>query len=357
MKKGLYARLAIAFIGITSSILLISTVTFIIATHYHFSLYQHQAMDTTTDTASFDAHFEQALIQSILWTFIIGIMIAAIVSLYVAKRITSPLIEMKNTAELMAKGTLHVRTRLNGNDELTDLGQSLNHLAEQLQKQERLRKTMTADVAHELRTPLATLKSHMIAMMDGVWEPTSKRLESCYEEIERLTHLVGDLSKLTEIESPHFKLQLQQEDLSVIVRQGVEASKAAFIEKGVLLKFDNEISVLIYLDRQRIAQIVANLLSNALKFTPQGGTVTVQVLDKHHEVKLIVRDTGIGIRESELPFVFERFYRGEKSRSRKTGGAGIGLSIVKAIVEAHKGEINIESKERYGTEVTVHLPK
>lgn len=355
MKRGLYSRLVIAFIGITSGILLISTISFIISTHYHFTLFQHQAEEI--NTAAFDIHFEQALIQSILWTFIISIIIAVIVSLFVAKRITSPLIHMKKIAEQMARGNLHVRTSIHGDDELTDLGHSLNYLAEQLQHQENLRKTMTADVAHELRTPLATLKSHMIAMLDGVWEPTPKRLEACYEEVERLTLLVGDLAKLTEIESPNFKLELQEEDLASIVNQGIEASKAAFFEKGIQLVYKHRNPILLNLDRNRVAQIITNLLSNALKYTQSGGEVSVQIKDDVDAARIIVCDTGIGIKADEIPLVFERFYRGEKSRNRKTGGAGIGLSIVKAIVEAHKGKIDLESIEGKGTEVTVYFPK
>jgi two-component system sensor histidine kinase BaeS len=195
--KGIYKRIAYAFIGITSGILLIASLTFILEAHYHFSLYQKQSMGMNLDPKNLDVHFEKALVQSIIWTSISGLLIAVIVSLYVAKRITTPLLEMKKTAEQIAKGELHARTTLSGKDELSDLGESLNHLAEQLQTQEHLRKTMTADVAHELRTPFTTLKSHMEAMILGVWEPTHKRLESCYEEIERLRHLVGDLEQLT----------------------------------------------------------------------------------------------------------------------------------------------------------------
>jgi two-component system sensor histidine kinase BaeS len=353
--KGLYARIVIAFIGVASGVLLISTIAFIVETHYHFSLFQHQAMDM--NSPAFDAHFEQAMVQSVLWSAILGILLSILLSLVVAKRITAPLIHMKKVAERMANGELGARTTVNGNDEIADLGGSLNHLAEQLLHQEQLRKTMTADVAHELRTPLTTLKSHMEAMIDGVWAPTPQHLESCYEEIERLRFLVGDLEQLTEMESPHFKLKLKEENVSAIVHRHIEASRASFDQKGVNLFFEGLTNVEATLDRQRVGQIVANILTNALKFTPQGGKVSVEVKEEQDAVVIIVSDTGIGMNEENLRFVFERFYRVEKSRDRKSGGSGIGLTIAKKLVEAHGGTIRMESRVGEGTSVEIHFPK
>ncbi|MDQ0900735.1 MULTISPECIES: cell wall metabolism sensor histidine kinase WalK [unclassified Paenibacillus] len=309
------------------------------------------------NSPAFDAHFEQALVQSVLWSAILGILLSVLLSLFVAKRITAPLIHMKKVAEQMANGELRARTTVKGNDEIADLGGSLNHLAEQLIHQEQLRKTMTADVAHELRTPLATLKSHMEAMIDGVWMPTPERLESCYEEIERLRFLVGDLEQLTEMESPHFKLKLQEENVSAIVHRNIEASRASFDQKGVNLLFEGLTKVEATLDRQRLGQIVVNLLTNALKFTPQGGKVSVEVKEEEHAVLISISDTGIGMNEDDLRFIFERFYRVEKSRDRKSGGSGIGLTIVKKLVEAHGGTIRMESQLGKGTSVEIHLPK
>ncbi|BBH20288.1 hypothetical protein Back11_16330 [Paenibacillus baekrokdamisoli] len=356
MMRGLYARFAIAFIGIASGVLLISTIAFIVETHYHFNLYQHQAMDSGMGSAAFDNHFEQALVQSVLWSAILGIVFSILLSLVVAKKVTSPLIHMKRIAERMAGGELTARTALKGTDELSQLGASLNYLAEQLQSQEQLRKTMTADVAHELRTPLATLKSHMEAMIEGVWEPTPKRLESCYEEIERLRYLVGDLEQLTEMEAPHFKLFLNIENISAIVEHHVEASRAAFEQKEVILHVQSEPSIQAAVDKLRIGQVIVNVLMNALKFTPQGGKVTIEVAREERMAVIRIIDTGIGILDQDLPFIFERFYRVDKSRDRKTGGNGIGLTIVKRLVEAHKGTIDLTSTVGEGTTVTIRLP-
>ncbi|MBD3919099.1 HAMP domain-containing histidine kinase [Paenibacillus sp. PR3] len=355
--KRLYARIAIACIGIASGVLIIATITFLLETHYHLTMYRHQSQDLNmTSSSAFDMHFEQALIQSVLWTAILGIVLAIVISLFVAKRITAPLIHMKSVAERMAKGELTSRALVNGKDELADLGHSLNHLAEQLLLQQQLRKTMTADVAHELRTPLATLKSHMEAMIDGVWEPTPKRLESCFEEIERLRFLVGDLEQLTEVESPNFKLSFNEENIHSIVRHHIIANQAAFEKKGVKLLFQDQGQVQASIDKMRFGQIMVNLLSNALKFTPTGGRVTVAVTEKDHMVSISVSDTGIGIDHKELAFVFERFYRADKSRDRKSGGSGVGLTIVKKLVEAHGGIIEIQSQPGRGTEVEFQIP-
>ncbi|OCT13661.1 two-component sensor histidine kinase [Paenibacillus pectinilyticus] len=354
--RGLYARIAIAFICVASGVLLISTIAFVWATYYHFSMYQKQTMDAPMNAPTFGTHFEQALIQSVLISAIIGILLAVVLSLFVAKRITAPLIHMKEIAEQMANGDLAVRTAVRGNDELTDLGGSLNHLAAQLVQQEHLRKTMTADVAHELRTPLTTLKSHIEAMIDGVWEPTPTRLASCFEEVERLRYLVGDLEQLTEMESPDFKLNLQDESVTSLIQHQVEAHMASFEQKGVDLLSRGSSGIKANLDRQRLGQILANLLTNALKFTPPGGKVAIDVHEETTHVVVVVSDTGRGIHGDDLPYVFERFYRVDKSRERKTGGSGIGLTIVKKLVEAHGGTIRIESELGIGTTVYIHFP-
>jgi signal transduction histidine kinase len=355
--KGLYARIAAACIGIASAVLLISTVTFILETHYHLTLYQHQEQDMNMSSPAFDIHFEQALVQSVLWTAILGMILAILISLFVAKRITAPLVQMKTVAERMAKGQLTSRAEVTGRDEIADLGNSLNHLAEQLLLQEQLRKTLTADVAHELRTPLATLKSHMEAMMEGVWDPTPRRLQSCFEEIERLRFLVGDLEQLTEVESPNFKLRLQEENIGEIVQHHIGASQAAYERKGVTLVLLGGGNFKAVIDKLRFGQVMVNLLSNALKFTPSGGNVTVEMKEQSKTFSISVSDTGIGIDENELSFVFERFYRADKSRDRKSGGSGIGLTIAKKLVEAHGGTIEIRSQVGKGTTVEFYLPK
>ncbi|SFJ51061.1 sensor histidine kinase [Thermoflavimicrobium dichotomicum] len=355
--RGLYARLAFTFIGMVSVVIFIAAIVLMIETHYHFLQYQEQAPILDSQMVALNHHFEMALIQSIIWTTAGSLILAVTVSFYIAKRITAPLIEMRRVAEEIRQGNVKQRVQIQGRDELADLGRALNHLTEQLEQQELLRKNLTADVAHELRTPLTTLKSHMEAFEDGIWEPTPERIHSCYEEIERLIHLVDDLHQLTRLESPEFQLSISKINLLKMVQRSVNQMEAAYLQKGVSLRIDTNQPLWMEADPERMVQIVMNLLSNALKFTPKGGCVTVRIQEKEEHIFLVVEDTGIGIPRTDLSKVFERFYRVDKSRSRRLGGAGIGLTIVKKLVEAHQGTIWIESEENKGTRVTIQFPK
>lgn len=354
MKRGLRFRLTWLLIGVVTGVLLIAGVSFMVTTHYHFQIYQDQ-YGMNHNEQGLNYHLEQALFQSILWTLFAGILLTVLIAPFVAKRLSAPLVEMKKAAEQMTQGKLNVRTHVKGSDELAELGKAFNHLAQQLQKQEELRATMTQDIAHELRTPLATLKSHMLAMLDQVWEPTPVRLRACYEETERLISLVADLEQLTIMESPEFLLQRRPEDLTTLIQQSMDIVTAAFMEKDVHLILLSHPTIQLHVDRDRIIQVLVNLLSNALKFTPAGGNVEIGAIDQNDSALITIHDTGSGIDPAELPYLFERFYRTDKSRNRKLGGSGIGLTIVKKLVDAHGGTVWIESGQ--GTLVYIRLPK
>ncbi|OYD07826.1 sensor histidine kinase [Paludifilum halophilum] len=355
MKKTLRRRLTFAFVGVAVGIVLLASMVSIAETHYHFSMYQAEKSEGGNQSG-LDDHFEQALIQSLLWTALGAVLLAGFLSWAVARRITSPLETMKKAAEKIAAGSFGVRVPVRGQDELAQLGDALNHLTHELQQQEDLRKKMTSDIAHELRTPLATLKSHMEAFEDGIWEPTPERLQSVAGEIERLIGLVDDLEQLTLVESPDFELQRKEEDLSEIARQGAQSVDSAFMQKGVDLCVEANQTVIVWVDRHRITQILVNLLSNALKFTPPGGQVTLQTKQENGTAILKVADTGEGMTEEETSRVFERFYRVDPSRNRKQGGSGIGLTIVKKLVESHGGVTRIQSDKEKGTEINIDLP-
>lgn len=354
MSNKLHVRLAFIIIATASCILLISTVSVIVATHFHISMFQEQTAGIKHDPSELEYHLEQALIQSIVWTFAGSLIVAIITGIYIAKRISKPLVVMKQAAEQMADGQLNARVAVAGKDELAELGASLNELAEQLQKQELLRTTMTEDIAHELRTPLATLKSHMRAFADGIWEPTPERIHSCYEEIERLTHMVAELEDLTHMESPAFQLERKKEPLNSIIEQAVELVSAAYFEKKIELTFNCAPNIRIYADRSRMMQIFVNLLSNSLKFTPENGKVRIAASEERQNVLISIQDSGSGIMQEDLPYVFERFYRGDKSRNRRTGGSGLGLTIVKSLVASHGGHIWAESGQ--GASFHIRLP-
>jgi signal transduction histidine kinase len=236
---------------------------------------------------------------------------------------------------------------------------SFNNLAESLSKEEMLRKQFTHDLAHELRTPLATLRSQIEAYQDGIWEPTQSRLQQSHEELMRLVRLVNELEKLLAAENPQIKLEkVELEAGNILIAVG-EMFQPLFHQKGVDLQIIEPLQEEWFMaDKDRLIQILTNILNNALKYTPEGKNVTISVLsDQDDYIGFMIEDQGLGMAEDDIPHVFERFYRGDKSRDRKTGGVGIGLSIVKALMDAHEGRIKVKSKLNKGTSVCLWFPR
>ncbi len=225
-----------------------------------------------------------------------------------------------------------------------------------LNEQENIRKRLTSDVAHELRTPVANVSANIEAMVEGALEPDNARLESCYNELMRITDIISDLEKLRQIENEKLVLERTSVDVKELCESVIQTFKAQLESKQILctVKADH---VSLMADKNRLYQVMANLISNAIKYTQNGGCINVDVVDNKDFVAISVKDNGIGINESDLPFIFERFYRTDKSRNRTTGGVGIGLAIVKAIVLAHGGEVSVESKESVGSTFKVVLPQ
>ncbi len=216
---------------------------------------------------------------------------------------------------------------------------------------------MAADVAHELRTPLANLQSSLEAMIDGVWPANEECLESCHEEIIRINRLVGDLEKIERIEAETMGLTFSEFDLSELIKHIVKNFETEFYKKDVRFNFSGE-EEMITAVKDKISQVVVNLIANALKYTPTGGgLVEIQVTGTEHATEFMVRDNGEGISPEDIPYIFERFYRSDKSRNRLTGGSGLGLTIARAIVDAHNGEITVFSELGKGAIFVVYLPK
>ncbi|MGI6686546.1 MAG: ATP-binding protein [Bacillota bacterium] len=288
---------------------------------------------------------------------ILAILFALFLGVLMAKRLSTPISRVIDTAQMISQGYFGGQIKEESNTkEICQLTVTVNNLADSLENQERLRKILTADVAHELRTPLATLQGNMEAMIDGIWTADAERLKSCHEEILRVNRLVGDLEMLARHDSENLLLNKDEFNISVLAEHVVENYQGDFQKKGVTLDLAGSESWILA-DRDKIKQVLINLLSNALKYTPPGSKVKVEINETMDQVQLIVSDNGIGIPHEDLPFIFERFYRADKSRTRLTGGAGIGLAIVKSIVEAHKGKIEVKSKLNSGTEFKVNLPK
>lgn len=304
-----------------------------------------------------DLAFINTLNQILLSVMVFTLLISFVISAMIARGISNPLTRVIQTAKQISRGNLKARSREKTDIlEINQLIDSINDLAATLDQQETLRKRLTADVAHELRTPLATLQSHLEAMIDGIWQFDQERLKSIYEEIMRMNRMIKDLEKLAKYENEVLALQKTQINLAELVHQIIINFETEFENKGVKLNFVGGATT-ITADRDKMSQVIINLLSNALKFTPEGGLVKVEIKEEPNLVEMKVTDNGLGIPNEDLPHIFERFYRADKSRNRLKGGSGIGLTIAKTIVEAHQGEIRVQSKPGEFTEFKVILPK
>ncbi len=304
-----------------------------------------------------DIHFVRTLNMIFISVGFFSLLLALAFGVILSQRISMPITRVIRTAQSIANGTYGDRSHeTSSTREISDLTETVNNLAETLENQEILRKRLTGDVAHELRTPLATLQSHVEAMIDGVWEPTTERLSSCHEEITRITRLVSDLEKLAHYESENLILNKTEFKAQEFLTRLMQSFETAFSQKNIHLVMDCDDSTF-FADRDKASQVFINLVSNALKFTPAEGTISIVVRGTPLETRVVVSDSGLGIAPQDLPHIFERFYRADISRNRTTGGAGIGLTLVKTIVEAHKGTITVISTVNEGTAFTLTFPR
>jgi two-component system, OmpR family, sensor histidine kinase BaeS len=288
------------------------------------------------------------------------IILAIVFSMIFSKKLTSGLKKLSFATKELRQHNLDIRIPLTGlPSEVKELAISFNKLAESLAKEEMLRKQFTGDLAHELRTPLATLRSQIEAFQDGIWEPTSQRLEQCHEELMRLVRFVNEMEKLLAAENPQMKLEKVDLEAGGVLTALWEMFQPLCKQKGVELILREPLQEEWFkADKDRLVQILTNILNNALKYTPYGKSVTLSVLSEEDDyVGFMIEDEGPGISEDDIPHIFERFYRGDKSRDRKTGGVGIGLSIVKALMDAHNGVIKVKSKLNKGTSMILWFPK
>ncbi len=274
-----------------------------------------------------------------------------------AKKIARPITKTAEITKQISSGDYSIRFEgETKTKELSTLISSINNMAVALDRQEQYRKQLTADIAHELRTPLTAIRSHLEAMAEGLWDATPERLNSCVEEVKRLSSLVVDLDRLAKLEQENVKLNIAAVDLLEITQTVCNNFEKEAHDKDIEISIEG-IACNALADKDRITQVITNLLYNAIKYTPKNGHIKIQVKDDGGNGIIVIEDNGIGIHQKDMPYIFERFYRTDQSRNRKTGGAGIGLTIAKSIVEAHKGRITVESTEGKGSCFTVVLPK
>ncbi|MBK5229883.1 MAG: HAMP domain-containing protein [Thermoleophilia bacterium] len=273
----------------------------------------------------------------------------------IAPLLARPLRRLTAAARKIQLGDLDARVVAGGTPEIRELSHAFNRLAETLEQEEQIRRHAAADVEHELRTPLAGIVSRIEAAQDGVLADEQANLGAMHTEALRLSRLVEDLGKLAEAQQPGLTLHKELVDLRELTRERALVYRDYLQAKGVT--FDERLSTAhAYGDRGRIIQIVDNLLANALRYTDAGGVVTIAVDECDGEALIEVADSGIGIKSEDLPHIFERFWRGDPSRDRRIGGAGIGLAIVRELVRAHDGRIDVESRPGHGSRFRVTLP-
>ncbi len=306
--------------------------------------------------SSNDAEFITTLNRVLMGVGLGSLLVAVFLGIYMASRISNPIARATGAAENIAKGNYNNKISAGSNTlELDRLTTSINSLSEELQNQEVLRRRLTTDIAHELRTPLAALQGNLEALIDGIWEPDKERFESCHEEILRLNRLVSDLERLAQLEDENSVLQISDVNLREQADRAVRNFEADIMKKEIRMTVFGE-NIEVQADADKISRLFMNLISNALKYTPEKGSVTVNLTRKGQSAVIEVSDTGTGIAQEDLPYIFERFYRTDRSRSSRSGGAGIGLTIVKAIVEMHHGSISAQSELGKGSVFQVVLP-
>ncbi len=308
---------------------------------------------------SFDpaAAFIQAVNRSLLFGALVAGLTAVISTLILSGRILRPAENLTAAAERMAHGDLNVRVPVESQDELGQLAEAFNTMASSLAQQEELRRAMVSDVAHELRTPLTNLRGYLEATRDGLVNADYALIDNLYEETMLLSRLVNDLHELAQADAGQLTLLRSPTPLAGLVEQAVTMLRQQTNDKQIALTADLPADLpLVDVDAERIGQVLRNLLNNAIAHTPDGGAIGVSARVQGGEVQVAVRDTGEGIAPEHLPHVFDRFYRADKSRARQTGGAGLGLAIVRQLVEAHGGTVSAESVAGQGSTFTFTLP-
>ncbi len=304
-----------------------------------------------------DAGLFPSLRSGVFWLAVaIVVALAATVAVLMARRLSAPIATLTAAAQQMRDGDLTTRVKVTEPDELGDLGRAFNDMATSLQAEDQARKTLTTDVAHELRSPLANLRGYLEGIQDGLVLPDAATISSLHEETTAIQSLVDDLQQLSLAETGRLNLRPERTDVGDLIERVVAAHAATAASAGVTLTAHAYEGVITSLDPDRMRQVLTNLVANAVRYTPPGGAISV-LLNVDDEIGIEVRDNGEGIAERHLPHLFERFYRADESRTRATGGSGLGLAIVQELVHAHGGRISVRSQVGAGTAFHIALPR
>ena len=317
------------------------------------------AMNSDVFLTQSDSLFRTSSYGAIITAASMAVIFACIIGVFVARALAKPIKAITTTASQIRNGDLTARTGISGTDEIGRLGETIDDMATTLERDIKLEHRLTSDVAHELRTPLMAMQATVEAMQDGVLPADQTNLATVGAEVRRLSRLVDAMLRLSRMENGKTPFQLEKCDVVELADDLVMAHSQLFQDNGIELTLQNDTghnSFYAEIDPDLIREAMVNLLSNAMRYTSEGGSVTVRVARDRRNVLLSVQDTGMGIAKEDIPRVFSRFWRSDASRERVAGGLGVGLSLTKEIVDRHNGTISVDSEEGVGTTFTLHLP-
>lgn len=304
----------------------------------------------------FDEDFRDKSYNAMFFAALIALIIAMVMGAIFARTIAAPVKKITNAAKALKEGDYSARTGMTGSDEIARLGNMFDLMADSVESNRKLERRLVTDVAHELRTPLMAIQSTVEAMIDGVFKPDAERLETLNSEVQRLSRLVDALLKLSRLESRTKPIEQKKVDLTEMLSSVVQTHQAYIHDAGLNLEFEYDPHVYVFGDADLLRQATANLISNAVRYTPEGGTITIMARKGDLMGQIVVKDTGIGLTPEEAKLVFQRFWRADSGRARATGGLGIGLSVVKEIVEQHNGWVRVEGRPNEGACFTIYIP-
>ena len=305
-----------------------------------------------------DVSFQSSVFRSLLFAGGLALLFGIVLSYLTSRRLVAPLKRLTLAADRIGQGNLDERVAIQAKDEVGQLATAFNVMVDNLNRQETLRKQFTADIAHELRTPLTSIKSYIEAFQDNVLPANQENISSIHEEIDRLVDLSSDLKDLNVAEIGALTLILKPVDLKHLLEKVIHILHPLIQEKKLSLSWNApQEPVTTSGDGRLLTRLFYNLVHNAYRYSNDGGQITVALMQTPDFTEIIITNTGIGIPKDDLPFIFERFYRADKSRTRETGGTGIGLALVQQITALHQGTITVQSKGGQETEFIVQLPK
>lgn len=312
---------------------------------------------TSEISSELDQLFIEKLRTNISWIVVLVISVSGMIALLLSRLLVEPILRLSRATRKIIKGDFRTRMSITSNDEIGELCQDFNRLAQSLESNLSARQQWIADISHELRTPVAILQGELEAIQDGVREPNEQSIQSLHQETQRLANIIADLHELSMSDMGALTYQFENVDIVEIIENVVDSKRSSFKELEIDVQWSNpRVPIIVKADRNRLDQLFLNLLNNSLSYTQQGGMLSIAIAKREKEVQLLWSDSEPGVNDQQLSKLFERLYRVESSRNRNSGGSGLGLSISKNIVEAHCGTITAKHAELGGVTFEIILP-